>query len=707
MSFDKKRLYELLPALYRIRDAEIALKVQKGSSVSGEPTIEGPLEALISIIADEIAGLEENLDQLYDDQFIETCAEWVVPYIGDLVGTRQLTEIPGSSISQRSEVANTIKYRRRKGTASVIEQLARDVTGWDANVVEFFQRLATSQYLNHLRPQNQSVAGLRNWKTLEYANTPFDNIPKTADVRRIESGRGKYNIPNIGIFLWRIKNYSLTLAPPYQLDDVRYKFNVLGIDTPLFHLPSSEETITQLAGPLNVPMPISRRLLWEELNTFYGGNKSLVIYINGEELNPSTYNTHFNPFPNPPVTNLEEIITACDLSDEFDGFGTFIGWNNVPTEKIAIDPVLGRIAFPDALIPALAGLEVQLLHHYGFSAAMGGGEYERENSFQSELVPIIQVEAGVLTIQNAINQLVATGGVIEIIDNEYYFEDLRIPLSEGNSLEIRAANGKRPMLVLNNAIEIDAEENTQVYFNGLLIGGGHIDIPTSSRLESLEINHCTFVPGALPAIAIIAASPAAPRIIVASIFTEIRIKKSILGSLRIIDGAKVTVEDSILDATDKSQMVYSSLSELDPGGQLTIQNSTIIGGVNTQIMKEASNTIFLAEEGQVRAERLQVGCVRFSYFPPNSRLPKAYRCQPELSGNLARIKPQFTSLQFGAPGYGQLSEHCVKEITQGADDEAEMGAFHHLYQAQKLSNLRIRLNEYLRFGLEAGIFYAS
>ena len=44
------------------------------------------------------------------------------------------------------------RYRRRKGTASMLEQLARDVTGWPARVVEFFELLTTTQYMNHVRP---------------------------------------------------------------------------------------------------------------------------------------------------------------------------------------------------------------------------------------------------------------------------------------------------------------------------------------------------------------------------------------------------------------------------------------------------------------------------------------------------------------------------------------------------------------------------
>ena len=58
MSFDAKRMSELLPAIYRIRDAD-----------RGEP-----LKALLLVIADQVGVLEEDLAQLYDDQFIETCA---------------------------------------------------------------------------------------------------------------------------------------------------------------------------------------------------------------------------------------------------------------------------------------------------------------------------------------------------------------------------------------------------------------------------------------------------------------------------------------------------------------------------------------------------------------------------------------------------------------------------------------------------------
>ena len=157
MSLDVDTLYDLLPAVYRVRD-----------DAEGKP-----LRALLAVIAREFEALEENLDQLYDDQFIETCADWVVPYIGDLVGYRPLHGIAGSVVSPQAEVANTIAFRRRKGTALMLEQLARDVTDWPARAVEFFEQLATTQYMNHLRPHAVATATVRSQRVMLPLGGPF------------------------------------------------------------------------------------------------------------------------------------------------------------------------------------------------------------------------------------------------------------------------------------------------------------------------------------------------------------------------------------------------------------------------------------------------------------------------------------------------------------------------------------------------------
>src|SRR5215470_7302508 len=222
-----ERLYNLLPAIHRVRDGE-----------QGEP-----LRTLVGVFEEQLLALRADIDALYDDWFIETCAEWVVPYIGDLVGVRGLLPTSGAAFSQRGRVANALAQRRGKGTAAALEQLARDVTGWPARVVEFFELLATVQHVNHVRPSSPATANLREADRLELLDGPFEGAMRTAEVRHIASTRGKYNIPHLGIFLWRLQSYALTGAtaravaaaqPPQQ---GRFTFNQLGLNRPLFNVP--------------------------------------------------------------------------------------------------------------------------------------------------------------------------------------------------------------------------------------------------------------------------------------------------------------------------------------------------------------------------------------------------------------------------------------------------------------------------------------
>ncbi len=683
MSFNKERLFKLLPLFNQVLDQEV------GNSIAPGKELDGPLKAILALIAEQVEVLEENFDQLYDDQFIETCAEWVVPYFGELVGNKGLVSYPGASFTERSQVANTISYRRRKGTAAIVEQLARDVTGWTANVVEYFQLLAGTQYLNHLRLNNLSVTGLRHWNELEYVNRPFDKLAHTLDVRNIESERGRYNIPNIGIFLWRLESFSITGAPAFQVDQLRYKFDALGKDIDLYNHPVPEIEISHLADPINVSMPISRRDMYHFPERYYGPDQS--VFIEGQP-----------------------VVSICNLSDATDGSGN---WVNMPGIHVAIDPVLGRIAFPASQAPTTT---VLTNYYYGFSANIGGGEYARSATFMP-LLPVLQVPQQRATIQEALNDLEATGGVVEITDNSYYPETLSVRIAAGNKIEIRAQEKQRPVLVLADDMEITGADNAVFSLNGLLISGGTIRLPeldttgNGNKLSVLQITHCTLAPPASAAIGSVPAQPAQPRLIVEIADVNIAIESSVIGCIRASDSASVSISNSIVDALSEEAVAFCGLNGLASyGSVLQIENSTVIGKVATRIMRLASNTIFNAAPAlsfgdilPVAAQRLQEGCVRFSYIPPGSRVPRKFNCQPADDKDAKRIRPMFNSLKYGNAAYCQLSRLCATEISEGADNEAEMGVFCNLYQPQRVSNLKTRLNEYLRFGLQAGIFYAS
>jgi hypothetical protein len=256
MSWDADRLYALLPALHRIQDE------RRG----------GPLRAFTALLARELDALDGSLDQLYDDQFIETCADWVAPYIGDLIGYRPVrSDAQAGSAglnSPRAEIANTIALRRRKGTALMLEALARNVTDWPAHATEFFEQLATSQYMKHPRlhaPATAEVRRLGRMLAIGQDAGAFGRSARTAEVRRPEGGSGRFNIPNIGLFLWRIRPMELRELPlvpdPGDATGTKFRVNPLGFDLPLFRRPLPEDGIGQLSTEANVPAPLRIRSL--------------------------------------------------------------------------------------------------------------------------------------------------------------------------------------------------------------------------------------------------------------------------------------------------------------------------------------------------------------------------------------------------------------------------------------------------------------
>ena len=711
MTVARDLLHNLLPTVYRTRDAE------RGDA-SGQP-----LQQYLALLTDEIAVLDENLAQLYDDLFVETAAPWALPYLADLIGLRGLPSEP-LGLTLRAEVANTIGYRRRKGTAAVLEQLARDVSGWPARAVEFFELLVGTQYVNHVRPQNPGTVDVRPAGRLEFIGTGFErlegesDLTHIVDVRRIASRRGRYNIPNVGIFLWRLRPYSQTQSPAVPAaagDKRRFLLSPLGRNTPLFTLPISEDDISHLATPANVPYPISRRMLARDVSQTVEDHKKLIA---SESLYYGTHVSGADPsilieqrtLAGDVIPVDVEAIVVCDLSD---GAG---GWQHTPppANTVALDPVLGRVAFPaDQLAPPLVSF------HYGFSADIGGGEYDRIGSFAILGAPRVEVSqltpaAPLTTITDGLTALDGLlgaldpaqpkQGVVEIADGGRY-EETPAPAATSRRIEIRASDKHRPTLVLDNDLVINGDDAGEVILSGLLIIGGSVRV---SRLRVLRLRHCTLVPGLNLDVDGNPPDPRAPSLIIESGDTAVEIDSCILGGLRVHREAVIAIRNSIVDA-GRDGVAYSALSAADAGGALTLENCTVLGAVHARVIALATNTIFLADaaDAPVRAERRQEGCIRFSYLPAGSRTPRRHHCQPSNDGDAARLQPVLTSTRYGDPGYCQLDQRTPVEIRAGADDESEMGVFHDLFQTQREDYLTRRLNEYLRFGLEVGLFFAT
>ena len=200
------KLWNLLPAVYRAQDTD-------------QFDTNGPLRELVNRIGAQAANVRRNIDRMWEDQSIETCDDWVIPYIGDLLAP---IWCPSSMPrAQRLDVAKTIYYRRRKGTLAILEEIASEITGWDAKVVEFFRRLGRTRHGldpaigasllgdGDVAPLQQAeglvgpltrtgiggFADLRNVYGASKAGTAFDEYFHTADLRKPHGSIGWYNIP--------------------------------------------------------------------------------------------------------------------------------------------------------------------------------------------------------------------------------------------------------------------------------------------------------------------------------------------------------------------------------------------------------------------------------------------------------------------------------------------------------------------------------
>ena len=730
------RLYNLLPAIHRIRDAE-----------HGEP-----LRALLGIMEEQLQALERDIGGLYDDWFIETCEEWLIPYIGDLLGVRLLNNVDSGGVySQRALVANTISHRRRKGTLSMLEELARDVAGWSAHAVAFFEHLGWTQHLNHLRfdyaanpnPRNPQIlnpaavnrvgsANLRSLDVIDRIDGAFDETSHTVDIRSPRQTQGWHNIRHLGLFLWRLQSYPLSGVTPRrsQISADGFHFSPLGNPQPLFTNPQRKRGQQALVTELNVPGPIRPVAFFQVPEAYYGAGSDMSLAV------------YTGPSADPAALIPPELILCKDLSD----------WASPPPGMLAVDPQLGRLAFAPGETPA-EGVTVD--YHYGFSADMGAGPYDRRQSLEQAFpndwaVVVSQLQPDPLpaewrtSIAGAIadwDPLARPRAVFTIADNAYYQELLDLNLGPGQQLIIQAADRRRPVLSLRDAADGIAflnlaggtGEQAALTLNGLVVEGG-IRIANQS-LGQLTIRHCNLVPGLA-----LDEQGRPQQAGEASLWADtdnaelrVEIDHSICGALRLPRNmAELVVRDSILDRPEgvgeAESTVRVALAADDagdqPGPAATLERTTVFGEVHVLMLTLASEVIFTR---RVVARRRQSGCVRYSYIESvDSVTPRRFRCQPELAlenrrrqlrletlpaaerhAIRARVRPAFTAVRFGFPGYAQLNLNSAVEITTGAESGAEMGAFEHLKQAQRQANLRIRLQEYLPYGLDAGEVYVT
>jgi len=716
LTHDPDRLYELVPVVYRLRDADQGY----------------PLRALLRVIAEQVNLVEQDIAALYENWFIETCADWVVPYIGNLIDYQAVHDAgepaaggaPAAAVRNRilfprREVANTVRLRQRKGTLAALQEVATETSGWPVRVVEIAPQLSVTQNVSYPYPARGRSLDLREANALDAlvpAFTAFNTAAHSIDVRA-----GGWTAADVRAFVWRLGSYSITTAPAYCFEEASpnsFLFNPLGIDTPLFVRP---RPVAAGVTPdlLDLPTPITRRDLEQDLAAYYGEGRSFQIWQGSA--------SKLVPVP-------AEQIVAADLTD----------WTYRPAPgQVAVDPELGRMAFPST---ASRKLGVWVSYHYAFSADMGGGEYPRRLPQPAGTIVYRVAQGGgppgtFSRIADALTRWQTdkpASAAIELTDSGVYVEPIRISLAADQQLIVRGASGTRPVIrmldwqnALPDSLSVHGEAGSWFTLDGVVVIGRGLQL--DGDLAGVVVRHSTLVPGWSMHCDCEPRRPTEPSVEVDGSVGCLTIDHSITGAIEVnrdqarTDPLGIRIYDSIVDATSIERTALVGPGSLCAHAVLTVARSTVIGSLEVRAIAMGENSILL---GSIRVCRRQEGCLRFCSVPPGSRTPRRYACQPDLvdaavveafaRGDITaaerdiviererlRVEPEFNSLRYGAPTYAQLTDSCAPEITRGAEDQAEMGAFHDLYQPQRAANLRARLAEFSPAGIETVVVFAT
>jgi hypothetical protein len=478
-SYYAERLWQLLPAVYRASDTDS----------SGVP---GPLRELVNRIGAQMAVVRRSIDRLWADQSIETCDDWVIPYIGDLLGTNLVTNLDPAG--QRLDVAKTIYYRRRKGTVEVLEELAADITGWTAHVVEGFRRLARTRHgldpavgpgaFPQANPADVAAllsaegltglltggaaggyADLRSAHGAALADSPFDEAFHMADMRAGRGTAGNFGIAKLLVFLWRLRSFAVIESTPVEVTacpgHLQYVFDPTGRQVPLF-LPPPLPAATP-AAPSWTPV-----LEWQVPGRLASSLEAAIT------------DTGVDPPLRPRYPDYTDIPPRYAVS------GATVS---------SVWPQFGRFATTEA-----PGGQLTVTYRYGFPSALGAGPYERD------LVRDPPATPGTETVvtgggSGLTTELPAAGttATVTITDSLTYSGTLPAVGSSADpivSVLVRAGPSERPVLrpaSSGGQWVFTGGGQAQLVLDGLTVSGS--DIVLRGGFATVRLTACTIDPG--------------------------------------------------------------------------------------------------------------------------------------------------------------------------------------------------------------------
>jgi hypothetical protein len=780
-------LYALLPAHIRLRD-----------SLDGGLA----LRALFEVLGQASAETDAEIDRFHDALFVETADPAALSAIAALVASPVLRPVPGAAGgSERALIANTIRYRRAKGTARVIEDLAADVTGLAAVAVEYYQRIARLAHLIDPRPDRPGTADLRDGQTASRAGRAFDRAARLVDLRPLTGRRpggpqGRHGLAAVGVHVLRpvvpvfpaadtpspsaAELAALPAMRPWVTGGTAHPgyFQLSpwpGERVRLFNPSRLADVAQDRPGETDLPDRLQRLPLDRETSElrqaalegrplrlparpwFDGTGRPFAIYV--RRIGDTAFSlvppaqiriANLEAPPSPAATRQPATLTHDWFTD-----GPVTATQNSAAHPIAcaFDPVTGRAIIAAPGVGTADVAEVRVAHGFGLCRPIGAGPQDRAEAgvlFEvrdgeglSHVIRWVDATATATgspadarrTVPDLATALAEVGtlgfgrrSLIICTRSDLYVPaspatEFVLPVHAESEVHLVAAEWRAPesgpdappdpplgfivrrerRATLDAPLRIERAPGNPgkaagrllidglAFTQGLVLGAG--------CLSDLDLRHVTLRrPGQVALAATGAITP-----------LRVTCSASILGPVRLPGGTAavrgdLTLTDSLVVADGASGDCLGL-----PAMEAALCNVTVLGTAAARALS-ATNGLF---GDIVTVTRRQSGCLRYSFIPDGSKVPRTFRCQPDLALAAAReakgsdltsaeansvrlsVRPVLMDEALDEPTVAMLHALCPAAIREGGEGGAEIGVFANAAWGLVRANLESLFAEFL------------
>jgi hypothetical protein len=649
----------LLPRFYWLRDAH-----------AGRDS----LAALIAALAEGYQALEDEVAGIYDNLFIGTCSQELVPYLGAGLGLTGLATDPPQA-ADRGWVGQIAAFRRTKGGLATAARAAAAASGWSTYIEDGGAVTAHTQWLGDVQPRRGRTIDVGCRSELRELSDPWSASVRGVRISSRIPDRGAelvgrparcgYPGPlTVELSVWRLRSVTVqrgTAGRPQPVPaglDGSFTFDPAGLDRQLFQVPVDAEDRLRPPRSQELPLPLTRERLAHLLDA--GEPPMLAIWRAARGAELERVSDHRLR-----AGDLGEWATPVDAAHDVDAI---------------VDPERGRLLFPREQ-PEV----VVVSYAYGSPGPIGAGpdaeltDAQLPAGAEAEIVtraaqgdelhhPLRHLAGGTRTI------MIEDSATYRPVDGAW-----QLRVGRHGTVRIMAAPDTAPVLAGDLRLELAA--GARVELSGITVLGS-VEV---SGAGQLALEFVTLAPG--PHTSLLCADGSA---------AAVSLSRSISGAIQAGPEVRVSATDCIVDGAGGFAIGLPGR----PVGELDLRQTTVLGPACV-VVAVAEQSILA---GALTTAGPDTGVIVHSYVAPGSTPGPRIGCVP---GPGADLRPRFASTRWGDPGYARLDLACPVEISSGEGAGGEMGAFAWLDQPARFARLTRVLHDMLPAGMAAGVTYRN